>query len=79
MGSSGHPYHMIGRSFGDPIAMHAQMQQPGGYGMALFFPPLDQYAWPGPHQGQGLVKPNLTSFGSPFDRLDPANQAQSTS
>ena len=74
----GHPYHMMGRGFGGPIPAHAQMQQPG-YGMAPFLPPPDQYAWSGPHQGQSFVRPNLSSFGSPFDRLGPPNQPQSSS
>ena len=70
----GHPYHMMGRGFGGPIPAHAQMQQ-SGYGMALFLPPPDHYAWSGPHQGQ-YARPNPSRFGSPFDRLGPPDQSQ---
>ena len=73
-----HPYHMMGRGFDGPIPTHAQMQQPG-YGMAPFLPPPDQYFWPGLHQGQSFVRPNLSSFGSSLDWLGPPNQFQSTS
>ena len=78
MQPSGHPYHMMGRGFDGPIPAHAQLQQPG-YGMAPILPPPDQYAWTGLHQGQSFVRPNLSSFGSPFDQLGPPNQSQSTS
>ena len=37
--------------------------------LIAFLPPPDQYAWSGPHQGQ---------FGSPFDRLGPPDQSQSS-
>ncbi len=75
MQPSGHSYHMMGRGFGGPIPAHAQMQQPR-YGMAPFLPPPDQYAWSGPHQGRGFIRPNPPSFGSPFDRLGPPDQPQ---